>query len=58
MKLNVRWHDGFKREYESNESFGQGHEFGSDYVWIKIDETKEIWIPTRSVRRVKTFRDE
>jgi hypothetical protein len=44
-KITIRWHDGFKRSYAITDS-----QFGSDYLWIKLTEGKEKWIPTRSIR--------
>ena len=44
-KMIVRWWDGFKRTYDIIE-----FEPGSDYLWIKLLDKSEKWIPTRMVR--------
>ncbi len=44
-KMIVRWWDGFKRTYNIIE-----FEPGCDYLWIKLSDNTEKWIPTRMVR--------
>lgn len=47
IKITVRWWDGFKRDYLVTD-----YQFGSDYIWLKLGDGKEKWIPTRHVRWV------
>lgn len=52
MKIEIRWNDGFKRDFKPIQ-----HQFGSDYLWMKFDDGKEEWIPTRQVRNIKVTVD-
>ena len=44
--VTVRWHDGYLEEFKATEV-----RFGSDLLWMRLEDGNNRHIPLRSVRR-------